>query len=105
MRLTKAVRALGQQHEILRTAFFDQDGKQLQHILEVTLLHLEHQEIESEEEVERIAMSIQKDYIYDVARGETLRLILLTRSETDNYLVAGLHPLVIDATSIQILLK
>ncbi|KAI1661695.1 hypothetical protein F4813DRAFT_169421 [Daldinia decipiens] len=104
-RLTKAVSALGQQHEILRTAFFDQDGKQLQHILEVTLLHLERQEIESEEEVERIAMSIQKGYIYDVARGETLRLILLTRSETDNYLVAGLHPLIMDATSIQILLK
>ncbi|KAI1467236.1 uncharacterized protein F4812DRAFT_465308 [Daldinia caldariorum] len=104
-RLAGAVRALGQQHEILRTAFFDQDEKQMQHVLDAPLLHLEHQEIESEEEVERIAMAIQKGYVYDVARGETSRLILLTRSGIDNYLVAGFHPLVIDATSLQTFLK
>ncbi|KAI1807894.1 hypothetical protein F4811DRAFT_572622 [Daldinia bambusicola] len=78
----------------------------MQHVLDAPLLHLEHQEIESEEDVERIAMTIQKGYVYDVAQGETSRLILLTRSGMDTcYLVAGFHPLVIDATSFQTLLK
>ncbi|RYP25133.1 hypothetical protein DL765_000014 [Monosporascus sp. GIB2] len=50
-RLRQAVRALGKQHEILRTAFFDQDGRQMQHILETSLLHLEHEPIENEDQI------------------------------------------------------
>jgi hybrid polyketide synthase/nonribosomal peptide synthetase ACE1 len=73
----------------------------MQHILETSLLHLEHQQIENEEEVTRIAMSIQKGYVYDVACGETVRLMLLSRSATENFLVIGVHPLVMDATSFQ----
>ncbi|KAK8064341.1 beta-ketoacyl synthase domain-containing protein [Apiospora phragmitis] len=103
-RLKKAVEALGQQHEILRTAFFNHDGKQLQHILQDTTLHLEHQEIHEAEDVERIAMSIQKSYVYDLGQGDTMRLILLTRAD-ETYLIAGLHPLVADATSIPTILK
>lgn len=100
-RLQQAVRAVGQQHEILRTAFFDQDGMQMQHILQASLLHLEHQAIENEEEVIEVATSIQKGYIYDIARGETVRLILLSRSVEDHFLIVGVHPLVMDATSFQ----
>ncbi|KAI0894504.1 hypothetical protein F4806DRAFT_471578 [Annulohypoxylon nitens] len=100
-RLQVAVRSLGQQHEILRTAFFDQDGKQMQHILKNTLLHLELQQITDDMQVEHIAMSIQKEHIYDIARGETVRLILLSRSKSENFLIAGIHPLVMDATSFQ----
>ncbi|KAF4631137.1 hypothetical protein G7Y89_g6997 [Cudoniella acicularis] len=104
-RLRQAVRDLGQQHEILRTAFFDQDGRQMQHILETSLLHLEHQQIENEEEVTSIAMSIQKGYTYDVACGETIRLILLSRSATENFLMTGVHPLIMDGTSLHTFLR
>lgn len=71
-RLRQAALAVGQQHEILRTAFFDQDGQQMQHILKASTLRLEEQQIQDEAEVERLAMSIQKCHIYDVARGETI---------------------------------
>jgi hybrid polyketide synthase/nonribosomal peptide synthetase ACE1 len=104
-RLQRAVRAIGQHHEILRTSFFDQDGKQMQHVLERSHLHLEHWQIEDEDEVRRTAISIQKSHIHDVARGETMRLILLTRSATENFLVMGIHPLIMDATGIQVFLK
>ncbi|KAI1372084.1 hypothetical protein F4677DRAFT_433407 [Hypoxylon crocopeplum] len=100
-RLNQAVRALSRQHEIIRTAFFDQGGKQMQHILETGHLRLEHQQIDNEEEVTRIAMAIQKGYVYDVACGETVRLILLSRSAKENFLIIGVHPLVLDATSLQ----
>ncbi|KAK7702439.1 putative PKS/NRPS-like protein biosynthetic cluster [Diaporthe eres] len=104
-RLRQAVLAVGQQHEILRTAFFDQDGQQMQHILKTSNLHLEHQQTEDEEKVERIAMTIQKGHVYDVARGETIRLILMSRPGGENYLVIGVHPLIMDATGIQVFLR
>lgn len=103
-RFSSAVEALGKQHAILRTAFFDHGGKQLQHILEDTTLHLEHQEISQMDDVERIAMAIQKSYVYDLGQGDTMRLVLLTHAD-ENYLIASMHPLVADATSIPTLLK
>ncbi|KAG6357467.1 hypothetical protein INS49_013344 [Diaporthe citri] len=104
-RLRQAVLAVGQQHEILRTAFFDQGGQQMQHVLKASLLHLEHQQIEDEEEVARVAMSIQKGHVYDVARGETIRLILVSHPAGENYLIIGVHPLIMDATGIQVFLR
>ncbi|PHH88580.1 hypothetical protein CDD83_7348 [Cordyceps sp. RAO-2017] len=104
-RLRQAVRALGRQHEILRTAFFDHDGQQMQHVLATSRLHLEHRHIEREQEVAQLAMAIQKEHVYDTAGGETLRLILLTRSPSSNFLIMGVHPLVVDATSVRILLR
>lgn len=104
-RLRRAVHALGQQHAILRTAFFDEDGRQMQHILGTTRLRLEEKQINGQEEVLRIALTIQKTHVYDVARGETMRILLLTRSAEENYLVTGVHPLIMDATGIQVFLR
>lgn len=103
-RLRQALRALGQQHEILRTAFYNQDGRQMQHILESSLINLEHRMIENEQEVADLVLFIQKEHIYNVAKGETMRVILLSRSATENFLIIGVHPLVLDATSLQIYL-
>lgn len=51
-------------------------------------------------------MSIQKSHVYDVARGETIRLILMSCPEgAGNYLVIGVHPLIMDATGIQVFLR
>lgn len=105
-RLRQAVLAVVQQHEILRTAFFDQDGQQMQHIFKTSTLRLEEQHIEDEAEVKSLAMFIQKGHVYDVARGETIRLIMMSRPESaGNYLVIGLHPLIMDATGIQVFLR
>ncbi|KAK5992615.1 Polyketide synthase-nonribosomal peptide synthetase TwmB [Cladobotryum mycophilum] len=104
-RLRQAVRAVGEQHEILRTAFFDQDGRQMQHILQSSVLRLEQQPIQDESEVATMAMSLQKGHVYDVARGETVRLILLTNPAKEGFLIVGVHPLVMDATSLQTFLK
>lgn len=104
-RLQRALHSLAEQHEILRTAFFDQAGKQMQHILDTSPVHLEHKQIQTEDEVTELVKSLQKEYVYDVARGETMRVILLSRSGTENYLILGVHPLVLDATSFQIYLK
>ncbi|KAI1825867.1 hypothetical protein F4861DRAFT_500148 [Xylaria intraflava] len=102
-RLRSSVRALGQQHEILRTAFFDQDGKQMQHILNNSILDLEHWQIKRQEEMTTLVTTLQKEYIYNLERGETMRIILLSRSTTENFLVIGIHPIVADGSSFQTL--
>lgn len=50
-------------------------------------------------------MSLQKEYIYNVAIGETARLIFLSRLKTENFLIIGIHALVLDATSFQTLFR
>lgn len=77
----------------------------MQHILETSPLHLEYEQIENEDEVTRIAMSIQKEHIYNIADGKTLRLVLISRSAAEDFLVVGVHPVVIDTTSLQTFLK
>ncbi|KAJ5273998.1 hypothetical protein N7478_009123 [Penicillium angulare] len=104
-RLQRALYSLTQQHEILRTAFFDQGQKQMQHIMDTSPICLEYKKIQDDNEASEMADFIQKTHVYDIARGETMRMILLSRSATVNFLIMGLHPLILDATSIQAYLR
>ncbi|TGJ84019.1 hypothetical protein E0Z10_g4733 [Xylaria hypoxylon] len=104
-RLKQAVLSLTQQHEILRTAFFDQGGLQMQHILKRGHLQLKHQHISHLREVAEISMSIQKGHKFDVSSGKTVHMVLLTQTPLDNFLIVGLHPLVLDGTSMPTLMK
>ncbi|KAK2603436.1 hypothetical protein QQS21_004387 [Conoideocrella luteorostrata] len=100
-RLEKAVQTVGKQHEILRTAFFNsKDGKQMQHIMKRSRMQLEYRGVQDESEVANIGASIQKTYVYDVASGDTLRVILLNSQTGEHFLIVGAHPLVLDATSL-----
>ncbi|GAP85075.1 putative Acetyl- synthetase-like protein [Rosellinia necatrix] len=104
-RLEQAVLSLTRQHEILRTAFFDHDGLQMQHILKRGHLQLKHQQISHPREVAEISMSIQKRHMFDVSNGKTAHMVLLTQTPLDNFLIVGLHPLVLDGTSMPTLMK
>ncbi|KAF4629401.1 hypothetical protein G7Y89_g8750 [Cudoniella acicularis] len=101
----RAIRSLGQRHRALRTCIIEQDGKPMQGIMESSSLDLEIRQIEEEEEVHRTVKLLQHHHVYDVARGQTMRVILLSRSPTEHFLVAGVHPLVADGLSMQSLLK
>ncbi|RYP47491.1 hypothetical protein DL768_006463 [Monosporascus sp. mg162] len=101
--LQNAVRAMGQQHESLRACFFERDGKPVQGIMENSVLELEFRHIHEEEEVSRTTEALRND-TFDVARGKTMRLVLLSRSPTEYFLVFGIHPLAMDGLSFQIFL-
>ncbi|RYP69906.1 hypothetical protein DL769_005147 [Monosporascus sp. CRB-8-3] len=98
-----AVRAMGQQHESLRACFFERDGKPVQGIMETSMLKLECRHIREEEEVSRTAEALRND-TFDVARGKTMRLVLLSRLPIEHFLVFGIHPLAMDGLSFQIFL-
>lgn len=101
----RAVRSLVRQHEILRTCIIEQNGKPMQAVMDTNALHLEVAQIDKEEDVHRAVELLQDHHVYDVARGHTIRCMLLSMSPEEHYFVAGLHPLVADGMSFQSLVK
>lgn len=104
VRLQGAVRAVARQHEILRTCFVVQDGVPMQCVMENGPLKLECRQVSTEEDVQKVAKAVH-EHVYDVSAGETMRLVFLSRSPTDHFLVFGLNPLAIDGISFQLFMK
>ncbi|KAI1457563.1 hypothetical protein F4805DRAFT_174045 [Annulohypoxylon moriforme] len=105
--LERATKAVGQQHEALRTSFTTSNGQVLQNIMESSIIKLEKREIESDYTMATaIAQTLEEvqKYNYDLEGGETLRLILLSSSPTHHCLIMGTSHLCMDGLSIQILL-
>lgn len=104
VRLTQAVRTIARQHKMLRTGFSMVDDVPMQSVLDQSPLKLEVSTLATDEDVQAYAKAVH-NHIYDVATGDTMRLVFLSRSPTDHYLVFGLHPLAIDGISFQIFMK
>lgn len=102
--LKRAVLMLGKQHEMLRTCFPQHEGSPVQAIMETSVLHLECQQIGHLDEFAEAARAVQR-HDFDIAHGETMRLVLLSRSPTEHYLIVGFVKLVLDGVSFQALLK
>lgn len=102
--LRRALRVVGQRHEALRTCFVEgEDGRPMQGIMRSSRLSLETREISNEDEVALEAQRLRDKYVFDLARGETIRVLVLTRAAADHYIVVGFHPIVLDARSLQVL--
>ncbi|KAL4876141.1 putative hybrid NRPS/PKS enzyme [Aspergillus karnatakaensis] len=100
--LGRAVEVLGQQHESLRTRFYLNDNHEpLQHVMANAVVHLEQRNISSKDTVSAEFASL-KNHVYDLARGETLRIILLTLSEDTHYILLGYHHINMDGISFEI---
>ena len=97
--LARAVRAVGQRHEALRTCFWETDGQQpIQRILESSQLILEHKNIHTQLDLTKEYEAL-KDYVYDLLGGRAMRLVLLSYSVRDHYLLIGYHHLIFDGVS------
>jgi hypothetical protein len=103
-KLSEAVRKATQKHETLRACFFEEDGHPVQGIMEESMMKLELREAFSEEDVTRVEDELRR-HIFDISQGDTMRLILLSKSRNEHFLVFGVHPLVMDGLSFQMFLK
>lgn len=106
VKFAKAVATLGRYHELLRTAFFaeqDHMDTPMQGVMDTSTLHLEHKKISNDEqavaEYERM-----KAYIYDLEQGETVRILLLSQSSTNHFIIFGHPHILMDGVSFQVLL-
>lgn len=105
----RAIAGLGHRHEAFRTAFFSDPGRlnePTQGVLaeEDSPLRLETRRIQSEDEVEKETDELMK-YIFKLHRGESIRIKLLSLSDTKHYLLFGFHHIAIDGFSFNILLS
>ncbi|XXG99680.1 hypothetical protein Hte_006021 [Hypoxylon texense] len=102
--LAAAVAAVGQRHEILRVCFTEQEGRPLQRLMSGCPLRLDYKHIRDKSELPLVIHSVQ-NHIYDVGRGDTVRVVLISLSPREHFLVIGLLPLVLDGNSFQIFLN
>ncbi|KAI9771201.1 MAG: putative Hybrid PKS-NRPS biosynthetic cluster [Geoglossum umbratile] len=100
--LARAVEAVGQRHESLRTRFFtDENHQPMQSVLPSSSLHLERKRIFDESEITGEYQRM-KDHVYDLEHGETLRILLLTLSPTYHQIILGYHHINMDGVSFEI---
>lgn len=80
------------------------DGIPIQAIKATSVLHVECKQIRRLDEFEKAAKDVQR-HVFDIAHGETARLVLLSRSPKEHYLILGFFKLILDGISFQALLK
>ena len=103
--LEMAVTLVGGKHESLRTCFFTNDEQQpVQGVLETPILHLEHKWISEDSELLEECSELKK-HTYDLEFGETMRIIVLSRSADEHYLLIGCHHINVDGISHQVLMS
>jgi hybrid polyketide synthase / nonribosomal peptide synthetase ACE1 len=105
--LTRAVEDVGFSHESLRTCFYhDSHESQLptQGVLPTGTLHLEVSHIANEKEVVE-KFSALHQHVYDLEHGQVMRIMLLTKSPDEHYLLIGAHHINVDGFTHQVLMQ
>jgi hybrid polyketide synthase / nonribosomal peptide synthetase ACE1 len=101
-RLAQAVATIGQRHESLRTRFFTDDKNQpMQAVLESSVLRLERKNVVPGREVSE-AYDRLRSHVYDLEKGETLRIVLLKMSPVSYQILLGYHHINMDGVSFEI---
>ena len=103
--LERAVDVVAQRHEALRTCFLvDEKLQPMQRVLDSPVLHLEQKWIDDNFEIQKESSNL-KSHIYDLSSGETMRIVLLSKSSYEHYLLIGCHHINVDGISHQVLMS
>lgn len=101
--LERAVRLVTNRHESCRTSFVADETEAdlaFQKVLPSSLVRLERKKINRFEDVEVEYMAM-KATPFDLSSGRLLRLILLSLSATEHYLLFNYHHILMDGVSVQ----
>ncbi|KAJ5758973.1 hypothetical protein N7520_006129 [Penicillium odoratum] len=99
----RAVEAVGQHHEALRTFFFlGEDKRAMQGVWVKSTLRLERSLISHERDIEAFKDQMRL-HVYKIEEGETLRMKLLSLSSDQHWLILGFHHINMDGISVEIL--
>lgn len=101
--MERAVRLVTSRHESFRTVFVGDETEAdlaYQKVLPSSLIRLERKKINRFEDVQVEYMAM-KATPFDLRSGKLLRLILLTLSPTEHYLLFNYHHILMDGVSVQ----
>lgn len=104
--LERALRAVVDRHEALRTAFVEDPfnlGDAYQRILARSPICLERKKINVASSVETEYARL-KNHVFDLETGDVMKLVLLTLSSTCHYLLINYHHIVMDGASFNVFL-
>lgn len=108
-RMGKAVRTLGERHDALRTAFFDDpenNYEPTQGVLPLSEAPLRLEALQVAGLQEAVDFNDRLDhYVFDIQRGRTIRVALLSESDTSHYLILGFHHIAMDGFSFDVFLR
>ncbi|PWY79686.1 acetyl-CoA synthetase-like protein [Aspergillus heteromorphus CBS 117.55] len=105
--LADAFRTVANRHESLRTAFFldGQEAPQLhQGVLAESRIEISVREIDVAEVVDETYVEI-KEHVYDLRKGRTMKVAILSLTPAVHFLILGFHHLVLDGFSAQIFIR
>ena len=103
--LSRAVTALGQRHEALRTCYFEDDSRQpCQGIMKNSLLRMETKKNCTIDDTVR-EHDLLRQHVYDLERGEAIKFLLLTVNDELHYIILGYHHINMDGVSLQVVLS
>ncbi|KAK4675878.1 putative Hybrid PKS-NRPS biosynthetic cluster [Podospora pseudoanserina] len=105
--LERAIRVVTARHEALRTCFVaDQTeaDQAYQKVIASSPLRLEHKQISCEEDV-AVEYAKLKAHEFDLAAGESMKLVLLSKSPENHFLLINYHHIVMDGVSFQVFLS
>ncbi|KAJ5682101.1 uncharacterized protein N7477_002041 [Penicillium maclennaniae] len=99
----RAVKAVGQRHEALRTCFFTDDNNQhMQGIWSDSSVRFEHSFVANAKDFENASQRM-KNHIFDVADGEILRVHVLSSTPDHHWVIFGFHHINMDGMSFEVL--
>ncbi|RYP73786.1 hypothetical protein DL770_007712 [Monosporascus sp. CRB-9-2] len=96
--LSRAVQALGERHESLRSCICERDGQPSQGVMKAPSFALEHKRIYTKDDLFNEYTAL-RGHVFDLGRGQTSRVILLSYSPRDHYLLMSSHHIFFDRAS------
>lgn len=105
-RLQRALDAVAQKHESLRSAFFvdKSSGQFVQAVTSKSGISLEHKDLASPEDLAAVVEK-HKTFEFDLANGQTIKFLVLSESPTSQYILICYHHIVLDGFSAIMFLK
>lgn len=105
-RLRRAVRAVVQRHPALRTVFVEAGGRPYQLILDDPVHEFHSVDASGfDDETVRSTLTEHGHRPFDLDDGPVFRMVLMSRSIHDNYLLLVVHHIAADATSLDVLVR
>lgn len=108
--LARAVTTVARNHESLRTCFLPDDAAPevgWQGLMETSALKLEHYNLSSDSEAGIVSEYYDqvKNTHYDLSRGKTMRVMLLTLKPDSHAIIFGYHHIIMDGVGFQVFLR
>ncbi|KAK2606646.1 hypothetical protein N8I77_005380 [Diaporthe amygdali] len=105
-KLQKALDDVSRKHESLRSAFFidESSGQFVQAVTATSGITLEHKIVTGPDELAAV-VETHKTFEFDLARGQTIKFLVLTESPTTQYILICYHHIVLDGFSAIMFLK